>query len=360
MKVGLLIQNNLWYCPYVRIYTTMLDEWGIQYDMLYWNRDANTDEKDGITYDKKGSNGRFNKLFGYWKYCKFLKKAIKEHNYDRLIVFSPQIGIFMSRFLKRKYKNRYILDYRDLSIEQYSFLKWPFLRLLNNSYANVISSPGFKKCLPGGIKYYISHNFVAKNVRNALSKKTIDLRQDPISILTIGGIRIDANPQIIEALGNKPNIRLEFVGRGAGSETLKGIVKENDFKNVFFEGYYDKTDEPSIIEKASFLNIYYPNWLSHETAMSNRFYNSLIHRRPMIVTKGQIQGDYCEQYNVGLAIDNTDNLDAKLIAWLDNTNLEEYQDNCIRLLKVFLEDDKQFKSMLHLFFKSKDLIKANN
>lgn len=349
MKVGLLIQNNLWFCPYVKIYTALFDEWGIQYELLYWNRDGNTNEKEGITYNKKCSSGKFGKLLGYWKYCKFLEKEIRERGYERLIVFSPQIGIFMSRFLKQRYRNRYILDYRDLSIEQYSFLKRPFLRLLNNSYANVISSPGFKKCLPSGIEYHISHNFIAENVQRALEPQPLNLPYDPISVLTIGGIRIDANPQIIEALGDKSDIKLEFVGRGNGTNTLKNIVKEKGFRNISFEGYYDKKDEGEIIKKTTFLNIYYPDWLSHKTAMSNRFYNSLIHRRPMIVTKGQIQGDYCEEYNVGLAIDNTDNLDAKLIAWLDNTNLEDYQDNCIRLLKVFLKDDNQFKSMLHLF-----------
>ena len=360
MKVGLLIQNNLWFCPYVKIYTSLFDEWGVNYDLIYWNRDGNHNENTSITYNKPDSHGKLGKLLGYWNYCQFLKNTIKEHDYDRLIVFSHQIGIFMADFLKQKYHGRYIFDYRDLSIEQYIFLKKSFIRLLGNSYANVISSPGFKRCLPKHFNYYISHNFISKNVIRALSHKPINIPDKPITVLTIGGIRIDANPQIIEALGNKADIKLEFVGRGFGSDTLKDIVNKKGFRNISFEGYYDKTDEPGIIEKSSFLNIYYPNWLSHETAMSNRFYNSLIYRRPMIVTKGQIQGDYCEQYNLGLAIDDTENLDSKLKVWLENTNLEEYQDNCIRLLNVFLEDDKQFKSMLHRFVKCSDLTKAYN
>ena len=347
-KVAILLPANVWFCPFVNIYTHNFDKYNIKNDIINWDKSGN---ENTCAYSYKGHTGNssLSKLLGYWKFSRFVKKALIQGHYDRIIVFSSQIGIFCSLFLKKYYQSKYIFDFRDLSIEQYSFMRRPFLRLLNNSYANVISSPGFKKCLPKGIKYYISHNFVADNVLNALAPKPQKLPQDPISVLTIGGIRIDANPQIIEALGNKSGIKLDFVGRGAGANTLKDIVNGNDFKNVFFEGYYDKEEEGDIIEKATFLNIFYPDWISHKTAMSNRFYNSLIYKRPMIVTKGQIQGDYCEKYNVGLAIDTTIGLDQKLKDWLKNTNMEEYQGNCIRLLKVFLKDDNHFKSMLQRF-----------
>jgi hypothetical protein len=56
------------------------------------------------------------------------------------------------------------------------------------------------------------------------------------------------------------------------------------------------------------MNIFYPRVITHDTALSNRFYNSLIHRKPMIVTKGTIQGDYAERFNVGVAIEDCNNL----------------------------------------------------
>lgn len=348
MKVGLLIQNNLWYCPYVHIYTNLLKEWGTEYDLIFWDRD-NKHEDKGIVYNGRNINGRLQKFFGYYKYGNFLKKVICKNNYDRLIVFSPQIGIFISKFLKEKYYKRYIFDYRDLSIEQYGFLRKPFLRLLDNSYANVISSPGFKKCLPDR-EYIISHNFIVSEVEKGLQRSATKFETSPLDILTIGGIRdFESNSEIIKQLANDPNFRLRFVGRGCAQKALQDLANELETKNVEFEGYYKKSEEPKIVMASSFLNIYYPDKISHSTALSNRFYNSLIYRRPMIVTKGQIQGDYAEKYNVGIAVEDPSQLRSQLKEWVKDLDFDKYQGNCISLLKIFIEDYNTFKNVLRNF-----------
>lgn len=69
----------------------------------------------------------------------------------------------------------------------------------------------------------------------------------------------------------------------------------------------------------------------------------------MIVTKGQIQGDYCEKYNLGVSISDTDNLDQKLLGWIKETDQVEYNNNCISLLKKFLEDYKIFRDTFFSF-----------
>ena len=35
MKLGLLLPTNIYFCPYVKIYTDILDENNIQYDIIY-------------------------------------------------------------------------------------------------------------------------------------------------------------------------------------------------------------------------------------------------------------------------------------------------------------------------------------
>ena len=128
MKVALLVQNNLWYCPYVRIYTGLLNKWNVDFEIIYWNRD-NSPEQEGIAYRSALKTGRWQKLFGYWKYGQFITDHLKSGRYDRVIVFSPQIGIFISDYLKRRFKGRYIFDYRDLSIEQMSIFGYQFKKL---------------------------------------------------------------------------------------------------------------------------------------------------------------------------------------------------------------------------------------
>lgn len=349
-KIALVFPSNPWFCPYVSIYTNILKKLNLEFDLIYWNRfDKYID--DDLVYNhtyKKNSNVAL-LFYRYLRFCNFVKHKLKKGKYNKVIIFSSNVGIFCQPFLKRNFKNRYIFDFRDLLIEQKKIFRSRFKKLLQFSFANVISSPGFKECLPNEFSYIISHNFIKENVLNALNPQKVSLNNNPINVLTIGGIRIDCNPEIIRALGDKPNIQLSFVGKGMGSPFLQNIVKEDGYQNVSFEGYYDKESEPSFIKNSTFLNIYYPDILSHKTAMSNRFYNSIIFRRPMIVTKGQIQGYYCEKYNLGVAISDTENLSCKLNDWLNNTNYTEYDRNCINALTEFLQDEVEFNRTVEQF-----------
>lgn len=351
-RIGIVLPANVWFCPFVNIYTQILDEYGVNYDIINWDKTGD-ESPASISYKGDAGNSSVSKLLNYWKFSKFVKKNLKHNNYDKVIVFGSQIGIFCSNFLKKYYPSKYIFDFRDLSIEQKRIFKSTFERLLHNSYRNVISSPGFIKYLPSGNEYIISHNFIVTEVKSALGKICNHRLTKPIDVLTIGGIRdADSNILVIDALGNDDRYSLRFVGKGPAAEILKKHAKDKNYKNVSFEGYYKKEDEPDIIRTTQFLNIFYPNKISHITALSNRFYNSIIYRKPMITTKGQIQGDFCEKYNLGIAISDASELNVKLAQWLQTEDFEAYQTRCISLLKSFLNDYDRFKNMIIDFIKN--------
>ena len=350
-KIAILLPAEVWFCPFVKIYTQILDEYCINYDIINWDK-TGTEDFAFISYHGNKGKSSLSKLLGYWKFSRFIKKTLLQNKYGKVIVFSSQIGVFCSRFLKKHYKSKYIFDFRDLSIEQSRIFKYPFLRLLRNSYKNVISSPGFIKCLPKGIDYCISHNFIESAVRSALERINVHEFPKTIDVLTIGGIRDEeSNISVIKALGNDSRYTLRFIGKGPAATALEKYAKENDIDNIYFEGYYKKEDEPDIIKTTQFLNIFYPNKISHSTALSNRFYNSIIYRRPMITTKGQIQGDYCDRYNLGVAVTDAKELNEKLSSWLKKEDFNAYQDRCIMLLRLFLGDYDKFKAMLSEFIR---------
>lgn len=350
MKVALIVVGNIWYAPYVRIYTKLLDALNVDYSIISWNRDGR-DKPEGFQYDEKlavvnGSAG----LSAYLRYVRFVKKTVKRESFDRLIVFGPQISCLLSLYLLR-WKKRYIIDYRDLSIEQKGGFRKLFRFLLGRSYANVISSPGFKKALPKDIKYYLSHNFDVATVRKALeaSTESSEPKTGTKVVLTIGGIRdYSSNVEVIKGLANNPDYVVSFVGRGPAAEPLEKYCKENGIENVIFKGYYEKEEEAGYVREASFMNIFYPRKLSHDTAISNRFYNSLIFRKPMIVTKGTTQGDYAEKYNVGVALETTDGIAEKLDAFLQQ-DFAEYSNRCNALLGEFIHDYEEFESVIKQF-----------
>lgn len=346
-KIALITPNNLWVSPYVSIYIRLFEQWGIPYETISWNREGVNET--GIQYNKKEKSRNMLKvLISYYSFVGFVKKTIKRNNYDRLVIFTPQLGVFMESFLRKKYKNRYVFDYRDLSIEQNVFFKTPFKRLLSNSFVNVISSPGFKKYLPP-FDFVVSHNFNTEVVNNAIGRSVEPNKGDSIKVLTIGAIREDMNVEVIDALGDVDGFDLSFVGKGISAEYLEEYVNTKGYRNITFAGYYPKEEEPSIIKSHTLINIVYPLIPSHISALSNRFYNSLIYKRPMIVTKGTIQGDYARQYDVGLVIDDCKNLDKKIVSYLGNLDYNVYSKQCDFLLDVFLEENREFEKTIKAF-----------
>ena len=316
MRIGIVIPGNIWFSPYLSIYTKFMDSYHLDYDVISWNRDG-SDEKNGIQFERRSELLSRNKWINYIMYSCFVLRVIIKRKYDRLIVSGPTLGICLSWFLKIRYKNRYIIDYRDLSIEQKPILSDIYKSVLRHSYANFISSPGFKHCLPPEVNYYISHNFDIDLVRSCLNGKAEDMSFGGlIDVLSIGAIRnYSANVEIIKALANKDGIRLQFVGKGQ-TGSLKKYALENGIHNIEFKGYYPKSRETEYIKKASLLNIYFPRIVTHDTILSNRFYLSLIYNRPMIVNSHTTQGEYVEKYNVGLAIENCDRLEEKIHQYL--------------------------------------------
>ena len=98
------------------------------------------------------------------------------------------------------------------------------------------------------------------------------------------------------------------------------------------------------------MNIFYPRIISHYTALSNRFYNSLIYRKPMIVTKGTCQGDYAEKYNVGIAIHDCSSIEHEILEFMSQ-DYHAYADRCDKLLETFLDDYKKFEAAVVSFIK---------
>ena len=351
--IGILIPNNLWFCPYVGIYTSILDRDDVSYEIVSWCRDGK-DEQKCIQYkDLNTYPSMLSRLLSYYKYSRFVKKIVKQKKYEKLIVFTPQLAIFIAGFLKHHYKDKYIFDYRDLSIEQQGVFKKPFRTVLDNSRVNVISSPGFKTYLPKGYDYVLSHNFNIDKVRQVLNNDSFIppiLPSNSIDVLTIGGIRdYDSNVKVIDALSNKQGFTIRFVGRGPSAEALQIYAESVGSNNVQFEGYYPKEKEAEYIEGCTFMNIFYPRLHSHDTALSNRFYNSLIYKKPMITTADTTQGNYARDYSIGVAVENCDGLDLVLKDFLRDIDIQQYSKRCNDLLSSFVADYSKFEGIIKQF-----------
>ena len=178
------------------------------------------------------------------------------------------------------------------------------------------------------------------------------MQNKPIEVLTIGAIRdYSSNIEVVKALANKDNIKVSFVGKGGTSDKIAAYCKDNGIANVSFTGFYQKHEESCYVKNATFMNIFYPRVITHDTALSNRFYNSLIYKKPMIVTRNTTQGDYVEKNRLGIALSDCGNLYDALINFINTENYLEYSTRCNSLLRTFLKDQEEFESAVRAFVK---------
>ena len=342
--------------PYVNIYTTILDSLAVEYDIISWNREG-LDRKIEYQYSEciNSHDSRLKKMLSYYRYTRFIKKILNKGEYDKLIVFGSQLVILLGVFLIRNCHKRFMVDFRDLSIEQHFILKKWYGIVLKHSCLNVISSPGFERYLPSKINYVLSHNFVVKNIdSNATNVNTCENHIDQIKILTIGGIRdFESNKEVLSSLGNNPKYLLNFVGKGYATPLLAEYASIHSINNVAFEGYYPKEREDDYIKGCTMLNIYYPKKKSHLSALSNRFYHALIHKKGMIVTSNSVQGDYVSKYGLGIVVDNCNDLDCQIQQWLQCCDPKKFADNCNMLLHRFKSDYEYFCKSVYVFLGKK-------
>lgn len=349
-KIGLIVGANIEYAPYVKNYIKILNDNKIMYKIIDYkkiNLNANNAENIISYKDLNKNNNLLKKLLGYYNFIKFVKKVILKEKFSSLVIFTPQMCLFMKSFLIKNYKKKYILDIRDYN----RIFKYPFFlkRLVGNSLLTVISSNGFKKWLPKKYDYLIDHNIIFEKDSSDNSEVN-NLKNKNIKIVNCGVIRsFNENLYLIKKLKNKENINLEYRGESSISEKLKKYCKENEIKNCNFYGYYNKEDENKFLKTATFINVMQTNDFLSKYALPNRFYKALLLNKPIIATSDNYVGNLVEKYKLGIVIDESlldDDLEKKIKEFLFKFHSNNFSIKCKNLLKKIKKEKKNFEHMI--------------
>lgn len=346
MKIALICPSNILYMPYVHKYEEFLKQSEISYDLINWDRFHIEDDSE-LTY-KDSKIGHQRSMLDYLKFNKFAIDILSESTYDKVIVFGIQLSFFLRRFLISKYKLKYVLDIRDYN-KMLKFIN--IKKIVNHSYFTAISSPGFIEWLPVSDKYVFSHNTKTSFLQEYYNK---NLSEVSLNLSYIGSIR-DANINIalISDLRNSNKINLEYHGDGIANSELDEFISENNIKNVKLTGRYSREREEVHYKQSDMINILINNTdINNQTLLSNRLYQAVIYGRPILANEGSYQANMIKEYNLGLVINKIENIEDKVIDYLSEFNIEEYN----RGRRLFFEkvriENKQFEDKLASFFNS--------
>ncbi len=344
MRIALVCPSNMVYMPYIGNYKKILEETGVDYDIINWDRFSIEEESEIVFKDTKIGHRRG--FLDYYKYSKFVLNILKNNNYDKIIIFGIQLVFFIERFLIREYSNKFIIDIRD----RHGIIKFfNIKKAIDNSAFTVLSSPGFKEWLPKSNRYIINHNTKALKLEATNDEVLVKER---IILSYIGAIRdYDVNIQLINDLDISKRIKLEYHGEGIVNAELCAYIERNHIKNVEITGRYTSEIEDDFYKKSDIINILIPDTdINSKTLLTNRLYQAVVFGKPILTNKGSYQATVIKKYNLGIVIDSIDNVEKKIMEYFNDFDMKVFNFGRESFFEKVMKENGQYEIKLRDFF----------
>lgn len=345
-KIAIVGFHNLHLMQFLYKYTDILDKNNIKYDVLYWNRDGVEYEKKfkgnmiGYNYLTNNYIPKWKKIFGYLKAQRFFSKTIKKNQYEKIILLTTQTAVALSWIALTKYKNRYIYDYRDITMEKIPVYKKIVNMLVKKAAFVAISSKGFIPIIGQyNNKYVMSHN--CRNLSYNYHKKSNEM---PIKIVFWGMVRqIKYQKKLCDYWGNDKRFEIFYHGEGM-TDTLKQYCNDKGYENIFFTGRYFTEEIQQFAKDADILMNLYENDKKQEYALTVKLYDGLKYGLPMIVMKGSYMDSYIgkEAFKYSFSFDRID----EMIEWYMNLSDNEIEISEQKFICNISKDEKIFENRL--------------
>lgn len=344
MKVLIIGFFSKTYMPYMERYEKIFKENNINYDIATFDRDSNgKNEQKGNTYLFKHITGtnKLELLFLSLRYRRMIVKLIKKNNYDKLVILTTMPGVLIYNILK-KYKNNYIFDYRDYTYEKIGIYRNVVDKIIKNSFCTLMSSKGYMKYFKNQEKIIITHN-----ISNEEEKEdhAVDLKnKEKLNIGFLGYVRyFDVNSRLINFFKNSNKVSFTYIGLPFKDCDLEGYCKQNNIKNVYFQGRYENSEKAKLYKNIDIINsIYSLDSEEVQPAIPNRLYDAALFKKPIITAKGTYLSQIVNEYELGFSIDvYKDDVQKELENYLKTFDAEEFNKKCNEFLKEIYQDENK-------------------
>ena len=357
MKVLLLGFGKIAYMPYMNFYLDTLKERDIQFELIYWDRDGKPDAEVPQRISKAYKFEEhleeqlpFKKKLKYFaKYRSFALNVLKNNSYDRIIVLHTTPGLTLLDYLVRKYKGRYLLDFRDVSYEYIPVYRKLVGILSKNSAVTFVSSNAFRKFLPTEENVMTIHNYLEDSLNHKMLRKQDARERNAIRISYWGLVRqVDVNKKLMDALGSDPRFELHYYGRmQQDGRDMEQYARSKKYNNVFFHGAYMPTDRYEFAKNTDMIHNVYDCGHTTGNAMGNKYYDGIIFGIPQICTVGSHMGDVVTERQVGMAVSlDGDNMADEIWAYYHDIDWEKFEAKCADALESVLNEQKMTKARL--------------
>lgn len=344
MKTAIIAFNNLNKSPYVNIYTDFCRANGIEYEVVYPNRDGVQETVDFplVAFDWDRSK---HKMVNFLRFRKLAISYLKETKPDFVIVLTTMPAVLLSGYLGRHYRGRYLVDIRDYTYENVR----PYYLLeqyaIKHAAMNVISSPGFRKFLPA------AQYSLCQNVSAAYAEGGGAFCCSPENGITIGYVGSIAYKKqcmrLIHLVEQDPRFRFHLYGGEGADSQISDYLAEHPCDRIKAFGPYQPSEKVGIMSKVDILfNAYGFGSKLLDYALSNKLYDSFYMRIPLLTSPNTAMSEEAGAFSFDIDLEHETSLDG-LYDWycaIDGNAFEDYSHNYLQ--QVFLAQDN-FYSQLH-------------
>lgn len=357
-KVCLISYIAPYAIPYIKTYLDIFKANNIKIDVVYWDRDGiiEYNDSENIRYYSYVGLTSMNdsKIIRYAHYIpatRFIYRFLKKKNYNGIVFLQTHAAIACLPIIIKKYLNKYIVDIRDYTLENFSFYRAIEKRVISNAYATVISSPGYRAFLPEN-NYVVAHNYtkVPEDVlENFIKGRRLNR---PINISFIGYVRFyEMSRKLLLLFKNDPRFHLSFIGTGA--RVLKKFCQKNRITNVTLIDTFDPQETIDYYKECDVINNLYGNNNNFlDYALSNKIYYAAQFNIPILVSKNTYSSEVAKKYGFGIEIDPDDPKEAdRLYKKLMELNRDDIKKGADEFLKIVERDNQVFKNLINNFIK---------
>ena len=341
--IAIVAANNIRYSPYIKFYSEILDKIQVPYILIYPDRNGTQDSWLGHKYAVQWDNNIPN-VINYALYARQVKKILKENDVGKIVMLTSINAVYLSFYLKRKFKGKYIVDVRDFSYENnrvYAFLEKIAFK---HAGLRVISSKRFEDFLPR-YKYLVCHN-ISVNGNSFKAEKV--LHNGRIRIAYVGSIAYVKNvKKMIELVSSDQRFEYYIYGGGPHQQSISDAVDAADNERVRYFGPYLPDEKNRIIEEASILfNVYGNSSQLLRCALSNKLYDSLYYHRMILNSTNTYMEEMSGIGGFSIDIETLENLDGVYQWYMDAdiTKVAAYQDTMFAKVRKENEETKEIVS----------------
>ena len=324
-RVILLRSNPVNPDPPVEKVALSLMNAGYRVTILGWDRDADYNLRksslqiseytvDVLRFGIKAvfSGGIKKNLLPLIEFLKRLRQWLIQNRseYDIIHAFDFDTGFVASRYAK-KYNKKFVYHVLDYYVDSHGLRKTALekpIRILENSVINfadatVICTEKRKDQIAGSNpkKLEVIHNTPSVSQIKQCAAKTS--KTDRVKIVYVGILESSRLlKEIVATVIESNNLELHVGGFGTLDSFFRDTAEKNE--NIFYYGrlVYDQTLS---LEKECdiMMAIYDPAVSNHRFAAPNKFYESLMLGKPVIMARGTGMSQVVEDNTIGVLID---------------------------------------------------------